>query len=89
MRTVIVLIPVDYDNAKEMAEYLINKEFEKEGDVRKYIDDNGKFDDFDDYSDVISNVDILSINEFVSGINDQTYDVMSEYFVANVNLEIW
>ncbi len=89
MRTVIVLIPVDYDNAKEMAEYLINKEFEKEGDVRKYIADNGKFDDFDDYSDVISNVDILTINEFVNGINDQSYDVMSEYFVANVNLEIW
>lgn len=89
MKTVIVLIPVDYDNAKEMAEYLIGKEFENEFHVRKYITDNGKFDDFDDYSDVISNVDILTINEFVNGINDQTYDVMSEYFVANVNLEIW
>jgi hypothetical protein len=80
MNTQIILIPVDYSNSRKVCELIENQTFETQGDAIRYakkhlVDGDG-------------NILILSMEDFMDSCNDQVLDMLTEYFISYVKINL-
>ena len=76
MKAYIVLISVDFDNARKVCEYFQDERFDDLLIARKTIEDR-----------VGGHVSIYSLNDFMDEVNDQFLDNLSEYFISYINIK--
>lgn len=78
MDTRIVLISVDYNNARKVCELIQNQTYPTFSDL------------VTDLKEKLGNVDevtVLSISDFMDGVNDQELDVLTDYFISYVKID--
>ena len=76
MKTYIVLISVDFNNARKDCEYFQNQTFDELSIARTTIEDR-----------VGGHVSIYSLNDFMDEVNDQFLDNLSEYFISYIHIK--
>lgn len=82
MNTQIILIPVDYSNSRKVCELIENQTFETQSDAIRYakkhlLDGDGE-----------GNILILSMGDFMDSCNDQVLDMLTEYFISYVKINL-
>lgn len=79
MKTKIVLIPVDYHNARKVCERIENMKFKSSNQIVIHLlaELDGKN----------KGVLIYDISEFMDVVNNQELDILTEYFISYVNVE--
>lgn len=85
MRTIIVLIPVDYTESRKTCERIENQKFENLTVLSKEIEKElGSID-----ADEQENTEVLfyDISEFMDEVNDQNLDVLTDFFISYVQIE--
>ena len=83
METCIVLISVDYYNARKVCEAIENQKFDSRESIIETI--NKELDD-----DVEGVVSIFRLSDFMDEVNNQELDNLTEYFISyiHINLEL-
>jgi hypothetical protein len=82
METCIVLISIDYVNARKVCNHIENTKFNSRDEVRETIKNQlGEGD---------SHVAIYRLTDFMEEVNDQGLDDLSNYFISyiHINLDI-
>jgi hypothetical protein len=78
----IILVPVNYHNARELCEYLQNQTFNSidalMGEVKTQMGDS-----FTEFGDRVM---WYSLNNLMDDVNDQEFDIMTEYFMSYVTI---
>jgi hypothetical protein len=74
MKTKIVLIHVDHDNARKVCEDIESMVF-THNELLDYFNDNE-----------IVRYQVFDISDFMDGVNDQELDVLTECFMSYVNV---
>jgi hypothetical protein len=84
METCIVLISVDYVNARKVCNLIENQKFDSRENVRKMIDKELN------EENVIAYVGIFRLTDFMEEVNDQNLDNLTGYFISyvQINLEL-
>jgi hypothetical protein len=80
MNTQIILIPVDYSNSRKVCELIENQTFETQGDAISYVKKH--------LVDGEGNILILSMEDFMDSCNDQVLDMLTEYFISYVKINL-
>ena len=82
METCIVLISVDYSNARAVCNLIENQKFDSRESARETIKEQLGEED--------SNVSIFRLTDFMEEVNDQYLDNLTEYFISyiQINLEL-
>lgn len=80
MNTQIILIPVDYSNSRKVCELIENQTFETQGDAILYVKKH--------LVDGEGNILILSMEDFMDSCNDQVLDMLTEYFISYVKINL-
>jgi hypothetical protein len=80
MNTQIILIPVDYSNSRKVCELIENQTFETQGDAIRYVKKH--------LVDGEGNILILSMGDFMDSCNDQVLDMLTEYFISYVKINL-
>ena len=83
METCIVLISVDYDNARKTCEQIENEKFDSRDIARKRIKELLN-------EDEVGHISIFRLTDFMNEVNDQYLDNLTEYFMSyvQINLEL-
>jgi len=83
METCIVLISVDYDNARKTCEQIENEKFDSRDIARKRIKELLN-------EDEVGHISIFRLTDFIDEVNDQNLDNLTEYFISyiQINLEL-
>jgi hypothetical protein len=83
METCIVLISVDYDNARKTCEQIENEKFDSRDTARKRIKELLN-------EDEVGHISIFRLTDFIDEVNDQNLDNLTEYFISyiQINLEL-
>lgn len=84
MKQLLVLVSVDYDNAREVCDKLNKKVFKDTHSVREEF--HSLLESEPEFGDV-EEVLIYSVEDFVDGVNDQELDNLINYFLSVVNVE--
>jgi hypothetical protein len=84
METCIVLISVDYSNARKVCNLIENQKFDNRQELIKTIKEQLVDCDGD------GGVSIFRLTDFMEEVNDQYLDVLTEHFISyvHVNLEL-
>jgi|688.fasta_scaffold926476_2 hypothetical protein len=84
METCIVLISVDYSNARKVCNIIENQKFDNRQELNKTIKEQLVDCDGD------GGVSIFRLTDFMEEVNDQYLDVLTEHFISyvHVNLEL-
>ena len=82
METCIVLISVDFVNARKVCEAIQNQKFDSRDSARKTI--KGQLGEDEEH------VSIFRLSDFMDEVNDQYLDNLTEYFISyiQINLEL-
>lgn len=82
METCIVLISVDFVNARKVCEAIQNQKFDSRESVRETIKEQLGEDE--------GHVSIFRLTDFMDEVNDQCLDNLTEYFISyiQINLEL-
>ena len=83
-KTNVVLIPVGYSNSRKVCESIENQSFKTVIDLNKKIEKELGASEFDDQEN--SAILFYGISDFVSEVNDQNLDVLSDYFISYVTI---
>jgi hypothetical protein len=83
METCVVLISVDYDNARKTCEQIENENFDSRDIARKRIKELLN-------EDEVGHISIFRLTDFMDEVNDQNLDNLTEYFISyiQINLEL-
>ena len=83
METRIVLISVDYVNARKTCEQIQNEKFDSRDIARKRIEELLN-------EDEVGHISIFRLTDFMDEVNDQNLDNLTEYFISyiQINLEL-
>jgi hypothetical protein len=83
METCIVLISVDYDNARKTCEQIENEKFDSRENARRIIKELLN-------EDEVGHISIFRLTDFIDEVNDQNLDNLTEYFISyiQINLEL-
>jgi hypothetical protein len=83
METCIVLISVDYVNARKTCEQIQNEKFDSRDIARKRIKELLN-------EDEVGHISIFRLTDFMDEVNDQNLDNLTEYFISyiQINLEL-
>jgi hypothetical protein len=83
METCIVLISVDYDNARKTCEQIENEKFDSREKARIIIKELLN-------EDEVGHISIFRLTDFIDEVNDQNLDNLTEYFMSyvQINLEL-
>ncbi len=76
MKTYIVLISVDFDNARKDCEYFQDQTFDDLIIARTTIEGR-----------VGGHVSIYSLNDFMDEVNDQFLDDLSQYYISYIHIK--
>jgi len=82
-KTVVVLIPVDYNNSRKVCEHIQNCKFESDTKARQDIYIKLGEDVTDDTNDII----MYDLNDFMDEVNDQNLDNLSDFFMSYIEIE--
>lgn len=78
----IIFIPVDYYNARKLCEYLQNQTFNSIDALM----DEVKTQMGDSFTEFGDRVMWYSLNNLMDDVNDQEFDIMTEYFMSYVTI---
>jgi hypothetical protein len=81
METCIVLISVDYSNARKVCNIIENQKFDNRQELNKTIKE--QLVDCDGDGD--GGVSIFRLTDFMEEVNDQYLDVLTEHFISCKN----
>lgn len=84
METCIVLISVDYNNARKVCNLIENQKFDSRESARETINKGLNDDDID------GDVSIFRLTDFMEEVNEQELDDLTNYFISyiQINLEL-
>ena len=82
METCIVLISVDYNNARKVCNLIENQKFDSREIARETI--NKELDEDDAFDDV----SIFRLSDFMEEVNDQYFDNLTEYFISYIQINL-
>ena len=82
METCIVLISVDYNNARKVCNLIENQKFDSREIARETIKEQ--------LGDYEGGVSIFRLSDFMEEVNDQVLDNLENYFISyiHINLEL-
>lgn len=83
MKKLIVLISVDIINAFDIANDIMGQDFKSIPSVKKFVIRSSEY--VDDEWDKSELVQVMSLDDFISGCNDETIN-MSNYFISCVDI---
>lgn len=78
----IIFVPVDYHNARKLCEYLQNQTFNSIDALM----DEVKTQMGDSFTEFGDRVMWYSLNNLMDDVNDQEFDIMTEYFMSYVTI---
>ena len=78
--TTIVILPADYFESKKLCSQIANSEFKTRDELRKLLRNEMGI-DYD-----AETISIMSLPEFVQGVNEQYFDVLSDSFITYVTI---
>ena len=83
METCIVLISVDYNNARKVCNLIENQKFDSREIAKKRIKELLN-------SDSVGHISIFRLSDFMEEVNDQYLDNLENYFISyiHINLEL-
>lgn len=78
MKTQIILVSVDHNNARKICEQIENTTYPTLTALKDTLKEK--------LDDVNEGVMVFTISEFMDEVNDQLLDNLSEYFISYVNI---
>lgn len=75
MNIYMIIISVDFDNARKVCETIENMNFDTFQDVAKYLNKHD-----------IDKANIITISDYMDAVNDQYLDNMTESFISYVTI---
>ena len=81
MKTIIVVIPVDYGNARQACNLIENEVFESYGSLKTYLDKELDVNEDDD-----SQPQFFHISDFMEEYNDQLFN-FEGFFISYVTIK--
>ena len=80
METCVVLISVDFDNARKVCEAIENQKFDSRESARETIKEQ-----LGDYKGFVS---IFRLTDFMDEVNNQELDNLTEYFISYIQINL-
>ena len=81
METCIVLISVDYINARKTCEQIQNEKFDSRAIARERIKELVN-------ENEVGDISIFRLTDFMDEVNDQYIDNLTEYFISYIHINL-